>query len=96
MSEKVSTADVRLRIGDMLNRVALRQDEFVIERKGKPMAALVSVERLEQLRRVARSGLREFLEAQASGEVSAPAAMTLALEAQHWARSHPRKPRRTR
>jgi prevent-host-death family protein len=44
MVKKISTADVRLRIGDLLNRVALRGDEFVIERKGKPMAALVSVE----------------------------------------------------
>jgi hypothetical protein len=34
MSEKVSAIDVRQRIGDMLNRVALRRDEFVIERKG--------------------------------------------------------------
>jgi hypothetical protein len=33
--------DVRQRIGDMLNRVALRHDEFIIERKGKPLAALV-------------------------------------------------------
>lgn len=32
MSEKVSTLDVRQRIGDMLNRVALRHDEFIIER----------------------------------------------------------------
>jgi len=30
--EKVSTMDVRQRIGDLLNRVALRHDEFVIER----------------------------------------------------------------
>jgi hypothetical protein len=33
MSEKISTMDVRARIGDMLNRVALRHDEFIIERK---------------------------------------------------------------
>ncbi|MCA1826647.1 MAG: type II toxin-antitoxin system Phd/YefM family antitoxin [Myxococcales bacterium] len=33
----------------MLNRVAPRHDEFVIERKGKPLAALVPVERLEQM-----------------------------------------------
>jgi hypothetical protein len=48
MSEKVSTIDVRQRIGDMLNRVALRRDEFIIERKGKALAALVPIERLEQ------------------------------------------------
>jgi len=41
----VSTIDVRQRIGDMLNRVALRHDEFVIERKGEPLAALVPIER---------------------------------------------------
>ena len=39
MAEKVSTIDVRQRIGDLLNRVALRHDEFIIERKGKPLAA---------------------------------------------------------
>jgi hypothetical protein len=42
MSERVSTIDVRQRIGDLLNRVALRRDEFVIERKGKALAALAS------------------------------------------------------
>ena len=37
----MSTIYVRQRIGDLLNRVALRHDEFVIERKGKPLAALI-------------------------------------------------------
>ena len=49
----VSTIDVRQRIGDMLNRVALRHDEFVIERKGEPLAALVPIERLERAAAVA-------------------------------------------
>jgi hypothetical protein len=40
MTERISTLDVRQRLGDMLNRVALRHDEFVIERKGKALAAL--------------------------------------------------------
>jgi len=43
MTETISTLEVRQRLGDMLNRVALRHDEFVIERKGKPLAALVPV-----------------------------------------------------
>jgi hypothetical protein len=45
MTDRVSTMDVRRRIGEQLNRVALRHDEFIIERKGKALAALVSVER---------------------------------------------------
>jgi hypothetical protein len=48
MPEKVSTIEVRKRIGDMLNRVSLRHDEFISESNGKPLAALVPVERLEQ------------------------------------------------
>ena len=62
MTDRVSTMDVRQRIGDMLNRVALRHDEFIIERKGKPLAALVPVERLEQMRRFARRHALEFMD----------------------------------
>lgn len=89
--KRVSTLDVRQRIGDMLNRVALRQDEFIIERKGKPLAALVSVERLEQIRRFARRHALEFLEQQRGTPLSDEEAMDLALRAQRWARQPPQK-----
>ena len=52
MFETLSTINVRQRIGEMLDRVALRE-EFIIERKGNTLAALVPVERLEQMRRFA-------------------------------------------
>lgn len=94
MPEKVSTMDVRQRIGDMLNRVALRQDEFIIERKGKALAALVPVERLEQMRRFARRQALDFLEQQKGGRLTDKQATELALEAQGWARKKARKPRR--
>jgi prevent-host-death family protein len=90
MTEKVSTIDVRQRIGDMLNRVALRHDEFVIERKGRPLAALVPVERLEQMRRFARRQAFDFLEQQKGGPLTHGEATTLALEAQRWARKRAR------
>ena len=93
MPEKVSTIDVRQRIGDMLNRVALRHDEFIIERKGQPMAALVPVERLEQMRRFARRHALEFMEAQKGGPLTDREAMDLARKAQRWARGRARKPR---
>lgn len=95
MAEKVSTLDVRQRIGDLLNRVALRHDEFVIERKGKPMAALVPVERLEQMRRFARRHALDVLEARKGAPLGDEQAMALALEAQRWARRRARGSRRT-
>ena len=33
--EKSTTLDLRRRLGDLVKRVALRHDEFMIERKGK-------------------------------------------------------------
>lgn len=88
MSEKVSTLDVRQRLGDMLNRVALRHDEFIIERKGKPLAALVPVYRLEQMREFARRQALEMMERQKERSlgISEDEAMRLANEAKRWAR----------
>jgi prevent-host-death family protein len=94
MTEKVSTIDVRRRIGDLLDRVSLRHDEFIIERKGKSLAALVSVERLEQMRRFARRHALEFLERQAGGQPSDDEALELGVEAQRWARRSDRKSER--
>src|SRR5258706_14197380 len=94
MPEIISTAHVRQRIGDLLNRVALRHDEFVIERKGKPLAALVPIERLEQMRRFARRHALELLETQKQSTVSEEQALEAALEAQPSARKRRRKLRR--
>ena len=96
MAETVSTIDVRQRIGDMLNRVALRRDEFVIERKGKALAALVPIERLEQMRRFARRQALTFMEEQQGGSLTEREASSIAREAQRFARKQVRKPRRSK
>jgi len=91
MADRVSTIEVRQRIGDMLNRVALRHDEFIIERKGKPLAALVPVERLDQMRRFARRHGLDVMARQKGGALTDDEAMELALEAHRWARRQRRK-----
>jgi prevent-host-death family protein len=92
MADKVSTMEVRQRIGDMLNRVALRHDEFIIERKGQPLAALVPVERLDQMRRFARRHALAVMEQQHGGGLTDGQAMALGLEAERWARRRKRRP----
>jgi prevent-host-death family protein len=96
MTDRVSTMDVRQRIGDMLNRVALRHDEFIIERKGKPLAALVPVERLEQMRRFARRHALEFRDQQRPGPLTDTQASKLAADAKRWARSSSKSRRKTK
>ena len=96
MTDRVSTMDVRARIGDMLNRVALRHDEFIIERKGKPLAALVPVERLEQMRRFARRHALEFMDQQQPSALTNAQASELAADARRWARSPSKFRRKTK
>ncbi len=85
MTEKLTTLDIRQRLGDILNRVALRHDQFIIERKGKPLAAMVPVERLEQMQQAARLHLLDTL-SRRSGELSQAEADRLADEAKHRTR----------
>ena len=90
MMETVSTLEIRQRLGDILNRVALRHDQFVIERKGKPLAAMVPVERLEQMQQAARLHLMSILDQRARG-ISQSEADQLANEAKHRTRRPRRK-----
>src|SRR4249920_3665480 len=96
VADKVSTMDVRQRIGDMLNRVALRHDEFIIERKGKPLAALVPVERLEQMRRFARRHALEFMDQQQPSALMDTQASAIAADAKRWARRASKSRRKTK
>lgn len=88
MIEMVSTMEMRQRLGDLLNRVALRHDQFVIARKGKALAAIVPVERLEQMQEAARVHLLSTL-AQRAEEISQCQANHLANEAKHRTRKLP-------
>lgn len=85
MTITVSTMDMRQRLGDILNRVELRQDEYVIERKGRPLAALVPVAKLEQMRKAARGILLAQL-SRPDALLSQRAADALADEAKHRSR----------
>ena len=89
MTEKISTLEIRQRLGDILNRVALRSDQFIIERKGKPMAAMVPVARLEQMERASRLQLLQVLERQ-PGALSQAEADRVATEAKHRTRKRRR------
>jgi len=96
MADKVSTMDVRQRIGDMLSRVPLRHDEFIIARKGRPLAALEPVERLEQMRRFARRHALEFMDQQQPSALTDAQASQLAADAKRWARTSSKSKRKTK
>jgi len=49
VSKKLSVADAKKQLSELMSRVAYNQERFLIERRGKPMAALVSTEDLAKL-----------------------------------------------
>lgn len=49
MLKKISAMKARQTLGQLLNEVSIRGDAYIIERAGKPLAALVDMERFQQL-----------------------------------------------
>ena len=88
MAEKITTMEVRERLGEYLDRVALRHDRFVIERKGKPLAAMVPVETLAEMEKAARAYILSTPRP-AKTALTQAEADRLADEAKH--RSRPKK-----
>jgi len=51
MVKEVNAYDARKKLGELLSEVYYRGDQYIIERSGKPMAAVVPVEQYEQWRK---------------------------------------------
>ena len=49
MAEKMNVADAKRRLSELMSRVAYNKERFLVLRRGKPMAALVSTEDLALL-----------------------------------------------
>ncbi len=49
MDKTVSALKVRQNLGQLINEIYYRGDEFIIKRAGKPMAALVTIEDYQKL-----------------------------------------------
>jgi prevent-host-death family protein len=45
MLKKISDMKARQNLGQIMNEVSLRADDYIIERAGKPLVAVVSMEK---------------------------------------------------
>jgi prevent-host-death family protein len=88
MKKIISTMDMRHNLGDILNKVDLRHDQFVIERKGKPLAALIPIVLWEQIQASAKTYALDFLRSRPS-ELSDNEAMDLATKVKKSVRRKP-------
>lgn len=49
MSKNIGVAEVKKQFSAVISEVSLKGEHFIIEKKGKPMAAMVSVKELEMI-----------------------------------------------
>lgn len=94
--QRVSTLEIRKRLGELLDRVALRNDQFVIERRGKALAALVPAGELAKLDLLARRYVLDVLVRQRGGRLTQAEADRLADGAKHRTRKRGSGQRRAR
>lgn len=49
MIKTISAMQARQNLGSVINSVSLRGDEYIIERAGKPMAVIISIEKFYEM-----------------------------------------------
>jgi len=52
MINKITTADARKKLSNIINRVAFGEESFVLTRRGEPVAALISLKELKLLQEI--------------------------------------------
>ena len=65
MLKKISAMKARQNLGQIMNEVSLRGDDYIIERAGKPLVAVVSMEKFQAMqkdREVAAAALEPIWE----------------------------------
>ena len=69
MLKKVSAIKVRQNLGEVMNEVALKSDEYIVERAGKPLVAIIPIEKYLSMKRERDDFFRmyEALQAEAAG-----------------------------
>lgn len=85
MTSTLTAMEARQKFGEILNRVNLVHDQFIIERNGKALAAIVPIGILKELQASARRSVVQFLKPHDS-ELSDEEAMALANEAKKESR----------
>jgi prevent-host-death family protein len=58
MLKKISAMKARQNLGQIMNEVALRGDDYVIERAGKPLVAIIDMDKYQRLQEERQEALQ--------------------------------------
>lgn len=86
MQKKIGTDDMRKKMGEILDCVNLRGDEFIIERKHQAIAALIPLLKLKALTKVAENYAMELISGKSVDDISQEDVDILINKAKHESR----------
>ena len=66
MLKTVSAIKVRQNLGLVMNEIALRSDEYIVERAGKPLVAIIAIEKYLSIRSEREAFFRMYETVQSS------------------------------
>jgi len=58
--KKISAVKARQNLGQVMNEVALKEDDYIVERAGKPLVAIVSMATYQRLRKEREAVFKEL------------------------------------
>lgn len=58
--KRVTALKARQIFGTIMNAVSLRNDQYIVERKGKPMVAIIPIKKLQQIDRARQRFFRNM------------------------------------
>ena len=70
MIKTVNAMKARQNLGQIMNEVSIRQDQYIIERNGKPMVAIVPVSFIEEREFMKKEFLSIVDEAQKNADIT--------------------------
>ena len=81
MLKRISAIKVRQNLGQVMNEVALKDDEYIVERAGKPLIAIIPIEEYQRMKKEKDEFFQMFEEVQKDVRPGSEKAIDIEIEA---------------
>ena len=81
MLKRITAIKVRQNLGQVMNEVALKEDEYIVERAGKPLIAIIPIEEYQRMKKEKDEFFQMFEEVQKDVRPGSEKAIDIEIEA---------------
>lgn len=81
MLKRITAIKVRQNLGQVMNEVALKEDEYIVERAGKPLVAIIPIEEYRRMKQEKDEFFQMVEEVQKAARPGSEKTVNLEIEA---------------